>query len=248
MATTPPFYLQHYIDLLNDLNDPWDLTDYLDAGLTKAAARDWTHSWVYPPWARAFAEGGMGPAEANHWSMAPVLAFGYQRVGLEPREAKEWLADVVWPAEAAIWRAAGYDAQARAAVVDACRWFPESSSTLQIALLWAVTGLHPLEALEHATAGTSPVVFLGHLTSAPATRWQEVDELWTSAGFSGSDAEGLCHAYWSRDFRSDSLAPLWALTGLDPREALEHAVAGTCPTAFLGYSRPAHGPSTAGTV
>lgn len=174
----------------------------------------------------------MTVVEAKVWAVHPQLAFGYRTAGLAPGEARAWADFQVWPEVAAIWVAAGFDL-AVVALGEACRTVPYRMDDPEIALLWGLTNVHPQEAIEHASAGLSPVAFLADVTSAPVEFWSATDGIYAAAGYSADDTEALRSMYYDSPFTDPAVAIVWALTGLDPRVAIERAAGGTCPVAFL---------------
>jgi len=138
--------------------EPWNwytLDDFLENGYhdNPAAAQAWLDADVSPQQARLYEEMGMSQQDAWDWGMVPEAVQSFLHGGFTRDEAWDWAEHDIFGYEAMFWRHGGFTPRE----ADALRNLGTSAGQ---PALWAVTGLSPADALDHAMHGASAADFL----------------------------------------------------------------------------------------
>lgn len=152
----PPIFHLSYQSMERLNCEPWQwytLDNFTDDGFDPSDAQEWLDADVSPDQAKHFKRLGMTPTDAWTWQMVPEAVQSFVDGGFTPDEAWDWADYEILGHEAMFWRYTDYT--------------PEQASALRSVtepvtqcVLWALTGLSAVDALDHATHGANPIDFL----------------------------------------------------------------------------------------
>jgi hypothetical protein len=166
MSTPKRFDLLSYSEQrANCAPENWySIEDFVEAGFDRRQAQFWLAADVSPAEAMAYENLDLSPSQAWEWRMVPHVVQSFMEAGFDRDTAWQWADVEIFGHEAMFWRHAGYAPEEAAAVRAATRPVGQS-------VLWALTGLHPEEAFDHATHGSNPADFLSPpILEGPAER------------------------------------------------------------------------------
>lgn len=154
--------------------EPWQwysLDDFIKAGFDQSTAEAWLGADVSPAQAAEYVRLGMSPQDAWGWGMVPEAVRSFLEGGFDKEEAWEWANWAIFGYEAMFWRDGGYT-PFQASVMR------ETTKPVAQAVLWALTGLCPQDAWEHANSRANPAAFLTRpkLLESPAPGSPEDDQ------------------------------------------------------------------------
>lgn len=133
----------------------YTLDDFLNDGFDGRpdVAQAWFDADVSPEQARLFEKLGMGPQDAWDWCMVPEAVQSFIDGGFSKDEAWDWANVDIFGYEAMFWRHGGFTPWEAHVLRDLGKPVAQT-------VLWAVTGLSPAEAFDHARGGANPADFL----------------------------------------------------------------------------------------
>jgi hypothetical protein len=158
--TTPHSFDLRYQSEQRANCEPWNwytLHDFLDHGLFNdpERAQKWLDADMTPVQASHYEAMGMTPTDAWAWGMVPDAVRSFRDAGFELGEAWSWANHLIFGYEAMFWRYGGYTPEEANALRTSSEPFDPA-----LTVLWALTNLSAVEALEHALGGANPADFL----------------------------------------------------------------------------------------